>query len=209
MLLSLMMLAGLLAACANNGNGGGNNANTGNGQNAPAANDSGNNGSGEAPAGEYPDYSQGFPEQVNLDIPVYDRAFEGWNVTDNFYTRWIQKEFGDKYNIKVNFVPIARNNEVQDFEQLLAAHKAPDIIFHYDMPQALAYYGEDVMQPLDWDEIANYAPTYWKNMNATIQQYGVVDGKNIFFFAARPDTDNFVTLIRKDWVEKVDRKSVV
>lgn len=156
--------------------------------------------------GSFADYSGGFPEKVTLEIPVYERAFEGWNVTDNYYTRWIQKEFGDKYNVTVKFVPITRSSEVTDYEQLLASHKAPDIIFHYDMPQALAYYGEDVMQPLNLDEIANYAPTYWNNMGETIKQYGKVDDKNIFFFAARPTVDNFVTLIRKDWVEKVGMK---
>ncbi|MDF2836958.1 MAG: transporter substrate-binding protein, partial [Paenibacillus sp.] len=172
---------------------------------SPTASSAGDAGT-EKPSEGFPDYSKGFPEKVNLEIPVYERAFEGWNVTDNYYTRWIQKEFGDKYNINVKFVPITRNNEVTDYEQLLAAHKAPEIIFHYDMPQALAYYGEDVMQELDWEEIANYAPTYWKSMGETNQQYGVVDGKNTFIFAARPDTDNFTTLIRKDWVEKVGMK---
>lgn len=154
----------------------------------------------------FPDYSKGFPEKVNLDIPVYERAFEGWNVTDNFYTRWIQKEFGDKYNINVKFVPITRSSEVQDYEQLLAARKAPDIIFHYDMPQALAYFGEDVMQELNYEEIANYAPTYWGNMSSTIEKYGTVDSKKVFFFASRPEADNNVSLIRKDWVEKVGMK---
>jgi hypothetical protein len=30
----------------------------------------------------YPDYSKGFPEKVELNIPVYERAFEGWNVSE-------------------------------------------------------------------------------------------------------------------------------
>lgn len=152
------------------------------------------------------DASNKFQQTVTLDIPVYDRAFEGWNVADNYYTRWIQKEFGDKHNVKVNFVPISRSNEVRDFGQLLSANKAPDIIFHYDMPQALTYYGEEVMQPLNWDEISKYAPTYWKNMSKTIEQYGVVDGKKMFVFAARPNFNNFVSIIRKDWVEQVGMK---
>lgn len=102
-------------------------------------------------------------------------------MSDNYYTRWVQAEFGDKYNIEVNYVPITRSKEVTDFEQLLASHKAPDIIFHYDMPQALTYYGEDVMQPLDYAEIQNYAPTYWKSMGETIEQYGTVDDQKTFF----------------------------
>ncbi|RUS47901.1 ABC transporter substrate-binding protein [Cohnella sp. AR92] len=194
-----------LTACSNNNNN--SNASGSPSDSAPpASNTASNSPSESASSGKFPDYSKGFPEKVNLEIPVYERAFEGWNVTDNYYTRWIQKEFGDKYNVNVKFVPITRTSEIQDYEQLLASHKAPDIIFHYDMPQALAYYGEDVMQELNYDEIANYAPTYWKNMSATIEKYGSVDGKKVFFFAARPAADNFTTLIRKDWVEKVGMK---
>ena len=152
------------------------------------------------------DYSKGFPQRVTIEIPVYERAFEGWNVSDNYWTRWVQKEFGDKYNVTVKYVPITRNAEVQDFTQLLASHRAPDIIFHYDMPQALAYYNEGVMQELNWDEIARYAPTYWQYSGKTVQQYGTIDSKKIFVFAERPAADNWVSVIRKDWVEKAGYK---
>ncbi|WP_172253186.1 extracellular solute-binding protein [Saccharibacillus deserti] len=185
-----LALVGMLAGCTG---GGGREA-----ASSPAA---------ETPAEGFADYSKGFPEKVSLDIPVYERAFEGWNVTDNFYTRWIQKEFGDKYNVSVNFVPITRSSEVTDFEQLLASHKAPDIIFHYDMPQALAYYGEEVLQELNHEEVEHYAPTYWKNMGETIKQYGTIDEKNTFVFASRPNADNFTSIIRKDWVEQVGMKT--
>lgn len=198
LLMAVFMVAGLLAGCADNGNNNGDKGST-------ASNKTNNSAKSENTDSDAAATS-GFAERVTLEIPVYERAFEGWNVTDNFYTRWIQKEFGDKNNIEVKFIPITRSSEVQDYEQLLASHKAPDIIFHYDMPQALAYYSEDVMQELDYDEIAKYAPTYWKNMSATIEEYGKVDGKNIFFFAKRPAVDNFATLIRKDWVEKVGMK---
>lgn len=154
--------------------------------------------------GGYTDFSQGFPENVTIQIPVYDRAFEGWNVTDNYYTKWIQKEFGEKYNVTVEFVAIGRSTEVTDYTQMLAAGTAPDIIFHYDMPQALAYYSEGAMQELDLGEIANYAPTYFANMGETISKYGSVDGKPSFFFGERTDAYNFMTLIRQDWLEKVN-----
>lgn len=197
LMMASVITAGMLAGCS-----GGNNNKQSAEPNSPAETAAANNQS----EGSYPDYTKGFEKKVSLDIPVYERAFEGWNVTDNYYTRWVQAEFGDKYNIEVNYVPITRNSEVTDYEQLLASHKAPDIIFHYDMPQALTYYGEDVMQPLDYAEIENYAPTYWKSMGEMIKQYGVVDDKNTFFFAARPEADNFTSIIRKDWVEKVGMK---
>lgn len=200
LLMAIFMVISILSACSNDKNS--------NASSSPSKSStpSASNTASESANSSNGDYSKGFPEKVNLEIPVYDRAFEGWNVTDNYYTRWVQKEFGDKYNINVKFVAIGRSTEVQDYQQLLASHKAPDIIYHYDMPQALAYYGEDVMQPLDLDEIAHYAPTYWKNMGEIIKQYGVVDGKNMFFYATRANTDNWVELIRKDWVEKVGMK---
>jgi len=198
-LMSLALGTSMLAACS--GNNGNEKSNTGSTSTPkPATTDS----STPEPAGT--DYSQGFPEKVTIEIPVYDRAFEGWNVADNYYTRWVQKEFGDKYNVEVKYVPISRSNEVQDFQQLLAAHKAPDIIFHYDMPQQIAYYSEGVLQEIDWEEIKTYAPTYWNKLGATIEQYGIINDEQIFFFAERPDADNFTTLIRKDWVEKVGMK---
>lgn len=155
-------------------------------------------------ASAYTDYSNGFPENVTIEIPVYDRAFEGWNVTDNYYTQWIQENFGDKYNVTVKFVSIGRTTEVTDYTQMLAAGTAPDIIFHYDMPQALAYYGEGAMQELDLEEINFYAPTYYSNIGDTITQYGSVNGTPTFFFAERTDAYNYVTLIRQDWLDEVD-----
>jgi len=155
--------------------------------------------------GGFSDYSNGFEKRVTIQIPVYDRAFEGWNVTDNHYTKWIQSEFGDKYNIDVEFTAIARSEEVNDYMQMLASDRAPDIIFHYDMPQALAYYKEGAMQKLDLDEIANYAPTYWANLEDSINTYGEVDGDPYFFFAERPEAYNFLTLIRKDWLDAVNK----
>ncbi len=192
--MALILSTVLLGACSNNSN------TTSNPSPSPT---SSNEGQAE---GQFADYSKGFEKSITLDIPVYERAFEGWNVSDNYYTRWIQKEFGDKYNVKMNFVPINRAGEVRDFQQLLAAGNAPDVIFHYDMPQAVAYYGQNVMQPLDLEEIANYAPTYWENMNEVIEEYGVIEDKNMFFFASRPDYGNFASFIRKDWVEKVGMK---
>ena len=156
-------------------------------------------------AGSYTDYSAGFPENVTIKIPVYDRGFEGWNVTDNYYTRWIQSEFGDKYNVTVQYVSIARSGEVQDFNQMIAAGTAPSIIFHYDMPQAVNYWSEGAMQPIDYDEVAFYAPTYWEKMKDTINTYGQLDGEHAFIFAERePIYYNWVTLIRKDWLDQVD-----
>lgn len=157
-----------------------------------------------APDGGYTNYSAGFPERVTIQIPVYDRGQEGWNVTDNYYTRWVQQEFGEKYNVNVEYVAINRTNEVQDFMQLIGAHKAPDIIFHYDMPAAVSYYAEDALQDIDYDEVAFYAPNYWAGVKDSVNTYGQLDGHNAFIFAQRdPIYYSYVTLIRKDWCDQV------
>lgn len=191
------MTATLLAGCGGNDNSSSAATSTDN------AGDTATTETGEA--GSYTDYSAGFPENVTIQIPVYDRGFEGWNPTDNYYTQWIQQEFGDKYNVTVEYISIARSNEVQDFNQMIAAGNAPDIIFHYDMPAAVNYWSEGAMQPIDYDEVAFYAPDYWAQMEETIKTYGSIDGENAFIFAARdPIYYNFVTLIRTDWLEQVN-----
>jgi putative aldouronate transport system substrate-binding protein len=163
--------------------------------------------SGNFQNGSYKDFSKGFENRVTIKIPVYDRAFEGWDVTNNYYTKWIQKEFGDKYNVDVKYVAIGRTTEVADYMQMIAAKTAPDIIFHYDMPQAVNYYSEGAMQNLDYNEIANYAPNYYNKMKDTISTYGQLDGNKAFFFAEREAIYyNWVTLIRQDWIDKVGKK---
>lgn len=150
-LLTAAMAAGLMTGCGSD-SGNDSNADGSAAQNSSAVEDSGSTeqndaagqgGDGESAGGSYADYSNGFENQVTIQIPVYDRAFEGWNVTDNYYTQWVQSEFGDKYNINVEYVAIGRQTEVTDYMQLLASGNAPDIIMHYDMPQAVNYYGED------------------------------------------------------------------
>ncbi|HBI72437.1 MAG TPA: ABC transporter substrate-binding protein [Lachnospiraceae bacterium] len=171
----------------------------------PQEKDKAKDGEENTKEGSYADYSGGFPENVTIQIPVYDRAFENWDVKDNYYTKWIQSEFGDKYNITVEFIAIGRSTEVQDYTQMLAAGTAPDIIFHYDMPQALAYYNEGATQELDLKEIEYYAPDYYSKMKSTIEQYGAVDGAYHFFFGERPEAYNWVTLIRQDWIDAVGK----
>ena len=163
--------------------------------------------SGNYVNGSYKDFSKGFANQVTIKIPVYDRAYEGWDVTNNYYTQWIQKEFGDKYNVKVQYVAIGRTTEVADNMQMIAAGTAPDIIFHYDMPQAVNYYSEGAIQDLDLKEIANYAPDYYATLKDTIATYGKLDGKNAFTFGERtPIYYNYVQLMRQDWLDKVNMK---
>lgn len=156
-----------------------------------------------AAAGDFTDYSAGFPETVTLQVPVYERGWEGWNPTDNYWTKWIQENFGEKYNVNVEFVSIGRSTEVQDFTQLLSAGSAPTFVFHYDYPNILAYYAQGAYQELNADEIAYYAPSFWERMGGIISDYGMIDGKLMVVMGDRTElvSSNFGTLIRKDWMD--------
>lgn len=194
--LAAAMTTSLLAGCGGKDSGSSSTASTG-GTDSSATTETGTEGS-------YTDYSAGFPERVTLQIPVYDRGFENWDVTNNYYTKWIQQEFGEKYNVDVEFVAISRTNEVTDYMQMIAAGTAPDIIMHYDMPQAVAYYDQGALQEIDYDEVAFYAPTYWEKMKDAIQEFGSVNDETVFIFGNRdPIYYNWVTLIRKDWCDQV------
>ena len=170
-----------------------------------AASEAGTEAGSEAAAADFTDYSGGFPEQVTLQVPVYERGWEGWNPTDNYWTKWIQENFGDKYNVNVEFVSIGRSTEVQDFTQLLSAGSAPTFIFHYDYPNILAYYAQGAYQELNADEIAYYAPSFWGTMGETIKDYGVIDDKLMVVMGNRTElvSSNFGTLVRKDWMDEL------
>jgi len=150
--------------------------------------------------------SKVFKNRVTIQIPVYDRGVEGLPpVDDNYWTRWIQKEFGDKNNITVEYVAIPRADEVNKFNMLLAAGDAPDIIFHYDFPAAVAYKDAGAIQPIDIDMLKEYAPTYYqKNVDLDMLKYGFIDNQQYFIFASRPTAYNWLTMIRQDWLDKLN-----
>ena len=146
-----------------------------------------------------------YPEQIELRIPVYDRGNAGQaSVTDNYWTKYVQKEFGDKHNIKVTFVSIPRKEEITQFNQLLAGKKEnqPDIIFNYDYPSIVSFADQGAFQELNEDMIKKYAPTYYEKTKK-IDKYTYLNGKKMFLGATRPTAYNYVTVMRKDWLDKV------
>ena len=72
---------------------------------------------------------QPFAENVTITIPVYDRGQEGVpDVTNNYWTQWIQENFGDKYNITVKFAPIPRSDVMTQYALLASSQDLPTIL---------------------------------------------------------------------------------
>lgn len=145
-----------------------------------------------------------FEDEVTIKIPVYDRGVQGLpDVADNYWTRWIQSEFADKHNIKIEYVAIPRRSTTDKFNMLLAARDEPTVIIDYDFPVMMQFYSRGVFRELTPEMLNTWAPDYME-YTKEISDYGVVDGKQMFLMGDRPAYDTWVTLIRKDWLDEVN-----
>ena len=152
-----------------------------------------------------------YGEQIELKVPIYQRNGIKDPIEDNWWTHWVQENFGDKYNIKVTYIPISRTDEVNDFTLKMGSKDtAPDMIFHYDNPQLLAYIDQEFVQEIDEDMVKEFMPDYLAYVGEAAYEAGKynVDGKKVqmYFPAARDAADNWATIIRADWLEKVGKE---
>ncbi len=149
-----------------------------------------------------------FEENVTIRIPVYDRHIEGApDVTKNYWTDWIQENFGDKYNITVEYVAINRTDVLATYETLAQQGELPTILMEYDFPKLAQWAGKGWLAEFAFDEFMKVAPNYYQRMVDLGQlSYTRLDGKTYFALAERPyyNTDyGYVTLYRKDWLEQI------
>lgn len=151
---------------------------------------------------------EAFTDKVSITVPVYDRGKEGYPaVDDNYWTQWVQKEFGDKWNIDIKFVAIPRADVMTKYSMLIAAKDTPTILMEYDYPKVAQWANDGAMQPINLDEFAKVAPTYYNRMVELGQlQYTEISGDTYFVLAERPyynTTYTFVNFCRMDWLKQV------
>ena len=149
-----------------------------------------------------------FAENVTLQVPVYDRGVEGVpDVTNNYWTQWIQENFGDQDNVTVEFVPITRNDVMTDDALLASAGTLPTMLMEFDYPKLAQWANEGYLSTFDMNEFASVAPTYYNRMVELNQlQYSTMDGETYFVFAERPYSDtgySWQVFVRMDWLEEV------
>ena len=149
-----------------------------------------------------------FAENVTLQVPVYDRGVEGVpDVTNNYWTQWIQENFGDQYNVTVEFVPITRNDVMTDYALLASAGTLPTMLMEFDYPKLAQWANEGYLSTFDMNEFASVAPTYYNRMVELNQlQYSTMDGETYFVFAESPYSDtgySWQVFVRMDWLEEV------
>lgn len=151
---------------------------------------------------------EAFAENVTLRVPVYDRGVEGVpDVSNNYWTKWVQENFGDKYNITVEYVPITRSDVLTSYALLAAGDELPTILMEYDYPKLAQWAGDGYLTTYDIDEFAKVAPTYYQRMVDLDQiSYTQMDGETYFALAERPYYNTnytFITFYRQDWLEQI------
>ncbi len=149
-----------------------------------------------------------FAERVKITVPVYDRSKAGYPaVDDNYWTQWIQKEFGDKYNIDVQYVAIPRGDVMMKYSTLIAAGETPTIMMEYDYPKVAQWANDGAMTVINLDDFKAVAPTFYQAMVDHNQLgYTDINGETYFVLTERPYYDTtfaFANFVRMDWLRQV------
>lgn len=150
-----------------------------------------------------------FEKTVTLKIPVYQRATPNGaaDAGNNYWTEWIRTNFGEKYNIDVDFADyvIPRGQENEMYAQWASVQDLPTVCFEYDYPDLTLYQSEGYLQEYDIEWFKQIAPTYWAAMEENgLDEFTKINGENVLLIGTRPygqTNYQFVTFYRKDWVE--------
>lgn len=138
-----------------------------------------------------------------LRVQIYDRGDVpdgAGTVIDNAMTRYIRSEFGEKNNIDVRFVPVARNNGAE-LEVLIATGDAPDIMFNYSYQGTYDFYRSGYTTDLT-DYISSDSPlrTF---LGEELMELGNIDGRQVMIPAKRLVKGRQAQLVRADWLDKI------
>lgn len=147
-----------------------------------------------------------FENPITLKVSVFDRGVAGNSpADDNYYTKWIQENFGDPRNITIEWAVIPRSEEEQKLATLIASpDTAPDICFTYNGSIVANYVGQGGVHEVT-DLINEYAPTLKEFLGEEILNAGRYNGGQYAIPARRVVIAWMGMFIREDWVEKLGR----
>ena len=144
-----------------------------------------------------------YDEQITLKVSVFDRGATGQTPVDNnYWTQWIQKEFGDPRNIKVEWSVIPRSEEVDKLNILMASGEAADICFTYTEGVITNFVQQGGL--VEMTELLN---EYGQNLKAYLGEdllsYGIFEGGQYTVPAKRVILTDQGMFMREDWLEKM------
>ncbi|MDQ0873373.1 putative aldouronate transport system substrate-binding protein [Paenibacillus sp. V4I3] len=141
---------------------------------------------------------------VTIKVEVFDRGNSptGKSVTNNYLTKYVEENFTKKTNIKVEYVPVPRSQEVEKLNVLMASGDAPDIVFTYDSNVIYKY-----VQQGGVAEIGALLDQYGSNLKTYLGKdtlaYGTYDGKQYAIPGKRVYLGKYSSEIRQDWLDKL------
>ena len=153
-----------------------------------------------------------FVETRHISVELYDRSVDGGtDAGDNAWTKWIQEQMLDRYNVEVEFVTVPRWTEGEELNNLLAAENAPDICYTYSYPTIQTY--ANMGGVLDLAPILDEYRPYVNNMfdwlteDAIYQDKDPSTGTLWAIEGKRNEICRINTFVRKDWLDKLGLKA--
>lgn len=144
--------------------------------------------------------------KTSLTVEVFDRSNApagGGTCDNNGLTQQIQKQFGDKNNIAIKWVPVPRSQEKTKLNILMASGTAPDIVFTYDQTMFQNYASQGGLT--DLTDLYYKSPNL-KKFEGTNIENGIVDGRIYAIPAKRSIISKHCAFIRQDLLEKAGLK---
>ena len=148
-----------------------------------------------------------FEEKVHIQIPVFDRAKDDLpDVVDNYYTRWINENFGANMNVEVEFVPIPRADTMGAYNLLLAGGEWPTVFMEYDWDKVSQWAHDGALAEYDLEEFKDTAPVWFEKAGGQpMFDMFIINDSHMFAPALRPDWNvpyTYIRFYRLDWYEK-------
>jgi len=144
-------------------------------------------------------------DPVTLKIELFDRNNTPAGadpITNNFFTKYIQENFGDPNNIKIEWVTVPRSEEVDKLNVLMAANQAPDLVFTYDTQTVERYVKDGGLTDLG-PYIEEHGQNLKRVLGDNVMSYGVFEGKQYSIVAKRVIEAQVSTFIRQDWLDEL------
>lgn len=123
-------------------------------------------------------------------------------MNNNYWTKYVNDNFGKQFNATVQYVSVPRAEEVDKLNVLMAANQAPDISFTYNQNVVYNYVQQGGLAELD-DAIAQYGPNLKQYLGDDVLKYGKFNGKQYAVPGKRTVLAGNNTFIRKDWLDKL------
>ncbi|HEX2945804.1 MAG TPA: extracellular solute-binding protein [Clostridia bacterium] len=142
---------------------------------------------------------------VTLRIEVYDRGNAGGTPPDNnYWTKWIQANYGNKNNVTVKFESSPRFDNNAKLQMWMASGTAPDLCYTNELAPVNNFQDNGGLAPLD-EALDKYGKDLKEFLGPDLLAKGisVKDGKRYVLRAKRAVDASETSWIRKDWLDKL------